>query len=126
MRIVVLAGGVGGSRFVSGIRVAYPEAQLSVIVNTADDITLHGLRICPDLDTMMYVLGGGADLARGWGRADESWQVLAELVEYGVEPSWFAVGDRDLATHLVRTQMLNAGYPLSAVTDALCGRWLAD
>jgi LPPG:FO 2-phospho-L-lactate transferase len=126
MRIVVLAGGVGGSRFVSGVRVAYPQAQISVIVNTADDITLHGLRICPDLDTMMYVLGGAADLVRGWGRADESWRVLADLEAYGAESPWFALGDLDLATHLVRTQMLAAGQPLSAVTAALCGRWLAD
>ena len=126
MQIVILAGGVGGSRFVSGARRGYPDAELTVIVNTADDITLHGLRICPDLDTMMYTLGGGSDLDRGWGRADETWRVKDELAAYGVEPSWFGLGDLDLATHLVRTQMLDAGYRLSAVTEALCARWLAD
>ena len=125
MQIVVLAGGVGGSKFVAGVRAAYPDASITVIGNTADDITLHGLRICPDLDTMMYTLGGGGDDVRGWGRLDESWRVVEELRAYQVEPTWFSLGDRDLGTHLVRTQMLNAGYPLSAVTAALCTRWFA-
>lgn len=126
MQITVLAGGVGGSRFVRGVRHCYPEATITVIVNTADDITLHGLHISPDLDTMMYALGGGIDAERGWGRAGETWRTSAELAAYGVEPSWFGLGDLDLATHLVRTQMLAAGYPLSAVTQALCTRWLSD
>jgi LPPG:FO 2-phospho-L-lactate transferase len=125
MRIVILAGGVGGSKFALGVRRAYPTAHLTVIANTADDITLHGLRICPDLDTIMYTLGGGGDRARGWGRDDESWRVMEEFAAYGVEPTWFSLGDRDLGTHLVRTQMLNAGYSLSEVTAALCSRWLA-
>jgi LPPG:FO 2-phospho-L-lactate transferase len=125
VRIVILAGGVGGSKFVLGVRRAYPTADLTVIANTADDITLHGLRICPDLDTIMYTLGGGADPVRGWGREDESWRVMEELARYGVEPTWFSLGDRDVGTHLVRTQMLNAGYPLSEVTTALGTRWLA-
>ena len=124
MQIAVLAGGVGGSRFVRGVRHAYPDAELTVVVNTADDIMLHGLHISPDLDTMMYSLGGGIDPERGWGRADETWRTSTELAAYGVEPSWFGLGDLDLATHLVRTQMLDAGYPLSAVTQALCTRWL--
>lgn len=123
---MILAGGVGGSRFVSGALEAFPDAEVSVIVNTADDVTMHGLRICPDLDTVMYTLGGGIDRERGWGRLDESWRVKDELATYGVEPSWFGLGDLDLATHLVRTQMLDAGYPLSAVTEALCARWLSD
>ncbi len=126
MQIVVLAGGVGGSKFIRGVRRAYPEAEITVVGNTADDITLHGLRICPDLDTVMYTLGKGGDDQRGWGRLGESWHVLDELKAYGVEPSWFSLGDLDLATHLARTQMLAAGYPLSAVTEALCARWLAD
>ena len=125
MRIAVLAGGVGGSRFTTGVRAAYPDAEITVVVNTADDITLHGLRICPDLDTMLYALGGGNDVERGWGRAGETWQVLDELRAYEVEPLWFALGDRDIATHLVRTQLMNAGYPLSEVTAALASRWLA-
>jgi LPPG:FO 2-phospho-L-lactate transferase len=125
VRIVILAGGIGGSKFVLGVRRAYPTADLTVIANTADDITLHGLRICPDLDTIMYTLGGGADPVRGWGREDESWRVMQELASYGVEPTWFSLGDRDVGTHLVRTQMLNAGYSLSEVTTALGTRWLA-
>lgn len=124
VQIVILAGGVGGSRFVAGVRAAYPAATLTIIGNTADDITLHGLRICPDLDTMMYSLGGGIDAERGWGRSEETWQVKQELAEYQMEPSWFGLGDRDLATHLVRSQLLEAGYPLSEVTQALCARWL--
>jgi LPPG:FO 2-phospho-L-lactate transferase len=125
VRIVILAGGVGGSKFALGVRHAYPAANLTVIANTADDITLHGLRICPDLDTIMYTLGRGGDPVRGWGRQDESWRVMEEFGAYGVEPTWFALGDRDIATHLVRTEMLTAGYPLSEVTAALCTRWLA-
>jgi LPPG:FO 2-phospho-L-lactate transferase len=126
VQIVILAGGVGGSKFALGVRRAYPAAGITVIANTADDITLHGLRICPDLDTIMYTLGGGADSVRGWGRHDESWRVMEEFAAYGVEPTWFSLGDRDIGTHLVRTQMLNAGYPLSEVTAALCTRWLAE
>ncbi len=123
MRVVVLAGGIGGARFLVGLRDAAPSAEITALVNTGDDITLHGLRICPDLDTVMYTLGGGIDPERGWGRADESWRAKEELAAYGVEPDWFGLGDRDLATHLVRTRMLDAGYPLSAVTEALCSRW---
>jgi LPPG:FO 2-phospho-L-lactate transferase len=125
VQIVILAGGVGGSKFALGVRHAYPAANLTVIANTADDITMHGLRICPDLDTIMYALGAGGDPVRGWGRRDESWQIMEELRAYCVEPSWFALGDRDIGTHLVRTQMLTAGFPLSEVTAALCSRWLA-
>ena len=126
MQIVVLAGGVGGSRFVSGVRAAYPDAQLTVIVNTADDVTMHGLRICPDLDTMTYTLGRGIDPERGWGRQGETWRVKEELAAYGVEPTWFGLGDLDLATHLARTQLLAAGLPLSEVTRRITARWLAD
>jgi LPPG:FO 2-phospho-L-lactate transferase len=122
-RITALAGGIGGARFLRGLRHAVPDAEVTVIGNTADDITLHGLHVSPDLDTVMYTLGGGIDDAQGWGRADESHAVLAELAAYGAEPTWFTLGDKDLATHVVRTQMLAAGYPLSAVTEALCDRW---
>jgi LPPG:FO 2-phospho-L-lactate transferase len=96
-----------------------------VVANTADDMWMFGLRVCPDLDTVMYTLGEGIDEQRGWGRRDETWHAREELAAYGVEPSWFGLGDRDLATHLVRTQMLGAGYPLSAVTPALATRWPA-
>jgi len=123
VQIVVLAGGTGGARFLRGLRAAAPEAEITAVVNTGDDVTMHGLRICPDLDTVVYTLGGGIDDERGWGRAGESWTVKEELAAYGAEPTWFGLGDRDLATHLVRTQMLEAGYPLSAVTEALCQRW---
>jgi LPPG:FO 2-phospho-L-lactate transferase len=101
-----------------------PDAEVTVIANTGDDWWVHGLKICPDLDTVMYTLGGGIDHERGWGRRDETWHAKEELASYGVEPTWFGLGDRDLATHLVRTRMLDAGYRLSEVTEALCRRWL--
>jgi LPPG:FO 2-phospho-L-lactate transferase len=125
VQIVVLAGGVGGSRFTAGVRRAYPDATITIIGNTADDVTMHGLRICPDLDTLMYTLGGGGDSVRGWGRLDESWRAVEELRAYGVGPTWFGLGDRDLGTHLARTQLLAAGVPLSEVTARLCARWWA-
>jgi LPPG:FO 2-phospho-L-lactate transferase len=105
------------------LRAAAPEAEITAVVNTGDDVTMHGLRICPDLDTVVYTLGGGIDEERGWGRAGESWTVKNELAAYGADPDWFGLGDRDLATHLIRTRMLDAGYPLSAVTAALADRW---
>ncbi|MGW4505397.1 2-phospho-L-lactate transferase [Streptomyces sp. NPDC004436] len=123
MRIVVLAGGIGGARFLRGLRSARPDADITVIGNTGDDIHLFGLKVCPDLDTVMYTLGGGINEDQGWGRTDESFTVKEELAAYGVGPTWFGLGDRDFATHIVRTQMLGAGYPLSAVTEALCDRW---
>lgn len=123
MRIVVLAGGIGGARFLRGLKAAAPEAEITVVGNTGDDIHLFGLKICPDLDTVMYTLGGGIHEEQGWGRADETFAVKQELAAYGVGPEWFGLGDRDFATHIVRTQMLAAGYPLSAVTEALCARW---
>ncbi|WP_310964410.1 2-phospho-L-lactate transferase [Nocardioides terrisoli] len=126
-RVTVLSGGVGGARFVQGLlRLAertQSSTEVTVIANTGDDIWLHGLKVCPDLDTVMYTLGGGIDTERGWGRIDETWRVKDELAAYGVEPTWFGLGDRDLAAHLVRTQMLAAGYSLSQVTEALCVRW---
>ncbi|MDX3534070.1 2-phospho-L-lactate transferase [Streptomyces sp. MB09-01] len=123
MRIVVLAGGIGGARFLRGLKSAVPDADITVIGNTGDDIHLFGLKVCPDLDTVMYTLGGGINEDQGWGRTEESFTVKEELAAYGVGPTWFGLGDRDFATHIVRTQMLGAGYPLSAVTEALCDRW---
>lgn len=123
MRIVVLAGGIGGARFLRGLKAAAPDADITVIGNTGDDIHLFGLKVCPDLDTVMYTLGGGINEEQGWGRVDETFRVKEELAAYGVGPEWFGLGDRDFATHIVRTQMLGAGYPLSAVTEALCARW---
>ncbi|MGY1807330.1 2-phospho-L-lactate transferase [Blastococcus sp. SYSU D00669] len=123
VQFVVLAGGVGGARFLRGLKTAAPGADITGIVNTGDDVTMHGVRICPDLDTVLYTLGGGIDEERGWGRAGESWTVKEELAAYGADPTWFGLGDRDLATHLIRTRMLDAGYPLSQVTAALAVRW---
>ncbi len=133
MRITALSGGVGGARFVSGLvhhlATRAPEDgqdgphEVVVVGNTADDITLHGLRVCPDLDTVMYTLGGGIHPEQGWGRAEETFGVADELAAYGAGPDWFTLGDKDVATHLVRTRMLGLGYPLSQVTAALCARW---
>lgn len=130
-KITVLSGGVGGARFIQGVLRLIERhrdacaitPEVTVIANTGDDIWLHGLKVCPDLDTVMYTLGNGIDPERGWGRTEETWHAKEELAAYGVEPTWFGLGDRDLATHLVRTQMLDAGFPLSAVTQALCKRW---
>ena len=124
MRVTAVSGGTGGARFLRGlVGVLAADDEVTVIANTADDIWLFGLKICPDLDTLMYTLGGGIDEERGWGRAAETWHAKEELAAYGVQPDWFGLGDRDLATHVVRTQMLSAGYSLSAVTAALCERW---
>lgn len=130
--ITVLSGGMGGAKFLQGLLHGIrqqslpgvaPDAEVNVVANTADDWWIHGLKVCPDLDTVMYTLGDGIDLERGWGRREETWSAKEELARYGVEPTWFGLGDRDIATHLVRTQMLEAGYPLSQVTTALCERW---
>jgi LPPG:FO 2-phospho-L-lactate transferase len=123
MRITALAGGIGGARFLTGLKVARPDADITVIGNTGDDIWVHGLRVCPDLDTVMYTLGGGISVERGWGREGETFTVKDELAAYGVEPTWFGLGDKDIATHLIRTQSLNAGFPLSEITVALCQHW---
>jgi LPPG:FO 2-phospho-L-lactate transferase len=125
MRIVVLTGGIGGARFLVGVRAHARRtgADVTAIVNVGDDVRMHGLQICPDLDSVMYTLGDAADPVRGWGRVGETWVIKEELGKYGAEPSWFGLGDKDTATHLVRSQMLAAGYPLSAVTAALCDRW---
>ena len=124
VRITVLAGGFGGSRFITGVRDAMgPGDELSVIANTADDIWLFGLRISPDLDTIMYTLGGGIDPERGWGRTDESWHAKEELAAYGEPQAWFGLGDRDLATHLLRTDRLRHGRTLTEATAELCRRW---
>ncbi|MEO9220292.1 MAG: 2-phospho-L-lactate transferase [Mycobacteriaceae bacterium] len=128
MKVTVLVGGVGGARFLQGLEVLLQlgtsgEHEVTALVNVGDDVWMHGLRICPDLDTCMYTLGGGVDIERGWGQARETWTVKEELAAYGADPDWFGLGDRDVATHLIRTRMLRAGYPLSAVTEALCARW---
>ena len=123
MRIVALAGGIGGARFLRGVRHLVPDAELTVVVNTGDDTTLYGLRVCPDLDTVMYTLAGAIDEARGWGRQGETWQARDELAAYGSPTAWFGLGDRDLATHLRRTQLMLGGASLSQATASLCERW---
>lgn len=133
VNIVVLTGGVGGAKFLLGVksalgwapledRPAWAGDRVAAVVNTADDIRLNGLQICPDLDSCMYTLSGASDLTRGWGRSDESWTVSTELAAYGVDAPWFSLGDKDIATHIVRTRMLAEGVPLSLVTAALTGR----
>jgi LPPG:FO 2-phospho-L-lactate transferase len=141
VKVTVLVGGVGGARFLLGVQHLLglgqfaspggpagsdhepPDHELTAVVNVGDDAWMFGVRICPDLDTCMYTLGGGIDPDRGWGHRNETWHAKEELAAYGVQPDWFGLGDRDLATHLVRSQMLRAGYPLSQVTEALCDRW---
>ncbi|MBG6214453.1 MAG: 2-phospho-L-lactate transferase [Cryobacterium sp.] len=125
--VTVLAGGVGGARFTRGLlaqlAVAAPDAAVTVIANTGDDMWLDGLRICPDLDTIMYTLGGGINEEQGWGRPDETRRASAEIAAYGRGWSWFTLGDLDLATHIVRTDLLRSGSTLSEVTEFLCRRW---
>jgi len=123
MRITVLAGGVGAARFLRGLRAAAPAADVTVIGNTGDDFTPFGLHVSPDLDTVMYTLGGGISEEQGWGRDGETRVVLGELSAYGASPDWFGLGDRDIATHILRTQLLGSGSTLSQATAALCERW---
>ncbi|MBM6400962.1 2-phospho-L-lactate transferase [Phycicoccus sonneratiae] len=129
MRITALAGGVGGARFVRGLRhhldssPALADSEVTVVANTGDDISLFGLRVSPDVDTLLYTLGGGVEESQGWGRADESHVVQSELAAYGALPQWFALGDRDLGTHVVRSQWLAQGVPPSEVTARLAARW---
>ena len=119
--IVALAGGVGGSRFARGLRAAQPDAQLTVVVNTGDDVTLHGLRISPDVDTVLYALSGLVDETRGWGPRSDSFRCMDALERLGGE-TWFRLGDVDLATHLRRSELLASGWTPSQVTAELAAR----
>ena len=125
--VTVLAGGVGGARFTRGLlahlAAVAPDAAVTVIVNTGDDMWLDGLRICPDLDTVMYTLGGGINEEQGWGRPEETRRASSEIAAYGRGWSWFTLGDLDLATHIVRTDLLRTGSTLSEATAFLCRRW---
>lgn len=123
MHIVALAGGVGAARFLRGVIRLGGVDRLTVIVNTGDDIVLHGLHVAPDLDSITYTLGGGVHPEQGWGRAEETFAVASELRDRYGEPDWFTLGDRDLATHLVRTRMLAGGSSLSAATAAITAAW---
>jgi LPPG:FO 2-phospho-L-lactate transferase len=118
VKVAVLTGGVGGARFLRGIVDAVDPASLTAIVNVGDDLEVLGLSVSPDLDSVLYALAGLADDERGWGRADETWNALATVESLGGE-SWFRLGDRDLGLHVVRTQALREGAPLSTVTARL-------
>src|SRR5581483_7180014 len=121
MEIVVLSGGVGGARFLRGLADVVERERLTVIGNVGDDVEILGLAVSPDLDSVLYGLAGLGDDERGWGRAGETWNALEEARRLGGE-GWFALGDRDLGVHLVRTQALAAGEPLSAITARLAQR----
>ena len=115
MNVAVLSGGVGGARFLRGVISVVDPGNVSIIGNVADDIEVLGLRVSPDLDSILYTLTGLGDEERGWGRADESWRALETVAELGGE-DWFSLGDRDIGLHLVRTELLRAGVPLSEAT----------
>jgi LPPG:FO 2-phospho-L-lactate transferase len=118
MKLAVLAGGVGGARFVQALTETIEPREVTVIANVGDDLELHGLHISPDLDTLLYTLAGLGDEARGWGRASETWNASETIGLLGGE-TWFRLGDRDVGLHLVRTEALRRGEPLSAVTARL-------
>ena len=120
MKVLALAGGVGGAKLAAGLHDALPAGDLTVIVNTADDFDLWGLRVCPDLDTVMYTLADLANTNTGWGVAGDTFGALGMLARYG-EDTWFKLGDRDLATHILRTLRLRAGEPLTRITADLSG-----
>ena len=119
MKVVVLAGGVGGAKLADGISQSLPAEDVTIVVNTGDDFEHLGLTICPDLDTVMYRLANVANDETGWGRSSESWHAIAEVARLG-GPDWFRLGDLDLATHLTRTHLLKEGLTLTAVTQHLC------
>lgn len=127
MKITLLAGGVGGARFIRGLDAALADDAedhaITVIGNTGDDITLFGLRVCPDLDTVLYTLGGAVHEGQGWGHADDSYAAQGELGAYGVAPDWFRLGDKDFGTHIARSLWLGQGRSLSEVTARLAARW---
>lgn len=119
----MLAGGVGAARFLTGLVQIVPSADITAVVNVADDIELHGLHISPDLDTVTYTLAGAIDRTRGWGLAGETWQAMDALGRYPKAQAWFNLGDRDLATHLYRTDRLGQGASLSQVTAEVASAW---
>jgi LPPG:FO 2-phospho-L-lactate transferase len=121
-RVAVLCGGVGAARLLAGLVRAVPPADVTAVVNVADDMVLHGLAISPDLDTVVYTVAGAIDPERGWGLRDETWHAMASLERYG-GATWFGLGDRDLGTHLYRTQRLAEGAPLSTVTAEIARAW---
>ena len=125
MKVVALAGGVGGAKLAHGLAQVLRSEDLTVIVNTGDDFEHFGLYICPDLDTVCYTLAGIANPETGWGRADETWNAIENISKLGGS-DWFKLGDRDLATHLERTRRLKEGYSLSQITRDFCKAWGID
>lgn len=125
MKVVALAGGVGGAKLAYGLQQNLPPEDLTLIVNTADDFEHFGLYICPDLDTVCYTLAGIANPETGWGRVDETWNAMQSVRSLG-GPDWFCLGDKDLGTHLERTRRLNLGIPLSTITHDFCQAWGID
>jgi LPPG:FO 2-phospho-L-lactate transferase len=123
MKIVALAGGIGAGKFLRGLVRAVPASSVTVVVNTGDDVTVHGLRVCPDLDSVTYWLGDAFDRDRGWGRRDETFRATEELRAFGAGDAWFGLGDLDLATHLFRSPLLRDGVPLSTVTARVVERF---
>jgi LPPG:FO 2-phospho-L-lactate transferase len=122
LKIVALAGGVGGAKLADGLAQILPPEALTIIVNTGDDFVHWGLNISPDLDTVCYTLAGLANPLTGWGRMEETWNVFEQMERLGAE-NWFRLGDKDLATHLERTRRLREGEPLSSITRDFCARW---
>jgi LPPG:FO 2-phospho-L-lactate transferase len=122
LKIVALAGGVGGAKLAHGLAQILPPENLTVIVNTGDDFEHYGLTICPDLDTVCYTLAGLANPKTGWGRINESWNAFENFSKLG-GPDWFQLGDQDLGTHLERTRRLKAGESLSQITRDFCRAW---
>ena len=123
MKVVALAGGIGAGKFLRGLVRAVEPADVTAVVNTGDDVRMHGLHVSPDLDSVTYWLGDAFDRERGWGRRDETFRATEELRAFGAPDAWFNLGDLDLATHLFRTPLLDSGLPLSEVTRRVAARF---
>jgi LPPG:FO 2-phospho-L-lactate transferase len=126
VKVVALAGGVGAGKFLRGLVRAVPPAEITAVVNTGDDLDVHGLRVCPDLDSVTYWLGDAFDRERGWGRRDETFRATEELAAFDPDAAWFGLGDLDLATHLFRTRSLADGMSLSEITSRIAARFGID
>ncbi|MGE0796173.1 MAG: 2-phospho-L-lactate transferase CofD family protein, partial [Acidimicrobiia bacterium] len=123
MTVTVLAGGVGAARYLAGLVQIVEPSSVTAVVNTADDTWMHGLRICPDLDTVTYTLAGAGNPDTGWGLAGETWQAMDALRRYDPDRAWFGLGDRDLGTHLFRTARLVDGAGLAEITGEITRAW---